>query len=262
VAVRRHAAAPEPGHRRRPQLRAVVASALVAVLARPPVRFSHVTDGRFKGGHITRQLRPPRRRRACGAARDVLARLHGRGPPPSWNDARAARGAAAAARACCSRCSAGGRDDAVVGTARLGRRALGRRGAARQSAVTAAGRKWPAASRHREGAHALAGAVLPGLVDAHSHAFQRAFAGLAERRDGAHDDFWSWRDRMYRVALRITPRLCRRSRRSSMSSCCAAATRRSASSTTCSTRATAAPTRTAGTLAWALAQAAADAASA
>jgi len=51
----------------------------------------------------------------------------------------------------------------------------------------------------------LPGPVLPGLVDAHSHAFQRAFAGLAERRSGEHDDFWSWRDRMYGVALRITP---------------------------------------------------------
>jgi formimidoylglutamate deiminase len=56
----------------------------------------------------------------------------------------------------------------------------------------------PAATR-------LPGAVLPGMVNAHSHAFQRAFAGLAERRSGAHDDFWSWRDRMYGVALRITP---------------------------------------------------------
>jgi formimidoylglutamate deiminase len=54
-------------------------------------------------------------------------------------------------------------------------------------------------------AEVLAGPVLPGLVDAHSHAFQRAFAGLAERRDSEADDFWSWRDRMYRVALRITP---------------------------------------------------------
>ena len=54
-------------------------------------------------------------------------------------------------------------------------------------------------------AETIAGPVLPGLVDAHSHAFQRAFAGLAERRDSAHDDFWSWRDRMYGVALRITP---------------------------------------------------------
>ncbi len=54
-------------------------------------------------------------------------------------------------------------------------------------------------------AQRLPGAVLPGLVNAHSHAFQRAFAGLAERREHAHDDFWSWRDRMYRIALAISP---------------------------------------------------------
>lgn len=54
-------------------------------------------------------------------------------------------------------------------------------------------------------AERLPGTVLPGLVNAHSHAFQRAFVGLAERRDGDKDDFWSWRDRMYGVALRITP---------------------------------------------------------
>jgi formimidoylglutamate deiminase len=54
-------------------------------------------------------------------------------------------------------------------------------------------------------AERLAGPVLPGLVDAHSHAFQRAFAGLAERRDGDDDDFWSWRDRMYQVANAVTP---------------------------------------------------------
>jgi formimidoylglutamate deiminase len=55
------------------------------------------------------------------------------------------------------------------------------------------------------GAETIDGAVIPSLVNAHSHAFQRAFVGLAERRDSAHDDFWSWRDRMYGVALRITP---------------------------------------------------------
>jgi len=55
------------------------------------------------------------------------------------------------------------------------------------------------------GVQPLAGPALPGLVDAHSHAFQRAFAGLAEHRDGADDDFWSWRDRMYRVANAVTP---------------------------------------------------------
>lgn len=51
----------------------------------------------------------------------------------------------------------------------------------------------------------LAGPVLPGLVNAHSHAFQRAFAGRAEHRAGAEDDFWSWRERMYAVANRVTP---------------------------------------------------------
>jgi formimidoylglutamate deiminase len=56
-----------------------------------------------------------------------------------------------------------------------------------------------------EGASVLPGPVLPGLVNAHSHAFQRAFAGLAERRSGSDDDFWSWRDRMYAVALRVSP---------------------------------------------------------
>ena len=56
-----------------------------------------------------------------------------------------------------------------------------------------------------EGATVLPGPVLPGMVNAHSHAFQRAFAGLAERRSGADDDFWGWRDRMYAVALRVSP---------------------------------------------------------
>jgi formimidoylglutamate deiminase len=63
----------------------------------------------------------------------------------------------------------------------------------------------PGQARPPVAARVLGGPVLPGLVNAHSHAFQRAFAGQAERRDGAHDDFWSWRDRMYGVALRITP---------------------------------------------------------
>lgn len=54
-------------------------------------------------------------------------------------------------------------------------------------------------------AERLAGPLLPSLVNAHSHAFQRAFVGLAERREAGQDDFWSWRDRMYALALRISP---------------------------------------------------------
>lgn len=57
----------------------------------------------------------------------------------------------------------------------------------------------------RQGAVQLKGPVLPGLVNAHSHAFQRAIAGLTERSEDSSDDFWSWRDRMYSAALRITP---------------------------------------------------------
>ena len=49
------------------------------------------------------------------------------------------------------------------------------------------------------------GCVIPGLVNAHSHAFQRAIAGLTEHSERSGDDFWSWRDRMYRVALRVSP---------------------------------------------------------
>jgi formimidoylglutamate deiminase len=62
-----------------------------------------------------------------------------------------------------------------------------------------------ASAAQRSAAQVLSGPVLPGLVNAHSHAFQRAIAGLTERPGPQGDDFWSWRDRMYSVALRITP---------------------------------------------------------
>jgi formimidoylglutamate deiminase len=63
----------------------------------------------------------------------------------------------------------------------------------------------PGVPKPPERAQQLAGPVLPGLVNAHSHAFQRAFAGLAERRERDADDFWGWREQMYRVALRVEP---------------------------------------------------------
>ncbi len=49
------------------------------------------------------------------------------------------------------------------------------------------------------------GPVLPGMPNLHSHAFQRAMAGLTEYRATASDTFWSWRNLMYRFALEITP---------------------------------------------------------
>lgn len=50
-----------------------------------------------------------------------------------------------------------------------------------------------------------AGILLPGLPNLHSHAFQRAMAGLAERRGAGEDSFWSWRETMYAFAARIDP---------------------------------------------------------
>jgi formimidoylglutamate deiminase len=54
-------------------------------------------------------------------------------------------------------------------------------------------------------AEALSGPVLPGMANLHSHAFQRAMAGLTEVRAAAHDDFWSWRELMYQFMERLTP---------------------------------------------------------
>lgn len=55
-------------------------------------------------------------------------------------------------------------------------------------------------------AHAAPSAlVLPGVANLHSHAFQRAMAGLAERRGSDSDNFWSWRETMYGFASRIRP---------------------------------------------------------
>ncbi len=47
--------------------------------------------------------------------------------------------------------------------------------------------------------------VLPGMPNVHSHAFQRALAGRAERRTNEDDDFWSWRETMYELASQLDP---------------------------------------------------------
>jgi formimidoylglutamate deiminase len=59
-----------------------------------------------------------------------------------------------------------------------------------------------AAARDGEERHDLG---VPGIANLHSHAFQRAMAGLAERRSASADNFWSWRETMYRFALAMTP---------------------------------------------------------
>ena len=55
------------------------------------------------------------------------------------------------------------------------------------------------------GATRLSGVVVPGLPNLHSHAFQRAMAGLTEWRGSQSDSFWTWREQMYRFVERLTP---------------------------------------------------------
>ena len=48
-------------------------------------------------------------------------------------------------------------------------------------------------------------ALLPGLVNAHSHTFQRLIRGRSENRGANGDDFWTWRNTMYAAALALSP---------------------------------------------------------
>ena len=56
-----------------------------------------------------------------------------------------------------------------------------------------------------EGAVILSGPVIAGMPNLHSHAFQYAMAGLAEVVNNVQDNFWSWRELMYRMVARLQP---------------------------------------------------------
>jgi formimidoylglutamate deiminase len=53
------------------------------------------------------------------------------------------------------------------------------------------------------GGEVVEGPVVPGMPNLHSHAFQRAMAGTAERRGASGDDFWTWREAMYGLAATL-----------------------------------------------------------
>jgi len=55
-----------------------------------------------------------------------------------------------------------------------------------------------------EGAKKVNGTALPGMINCHSHAFQRAFAGFSEIQHGQGDSFWSWREVMYKFLKQLT----------------------------------------------------------
>ena len=50
----------------------------------------------------------------------------------------------------------------------------------------------------------LTGAVIPGMVNCHSHAFQRAFAGFSEQGSDGQDSFWTWRKIMYNFLAQLS----------------------------------------------------------
>lgn len=54
-------------------------------------------------------------------------------------------------------------------------------------------------------ARLINGAAIAGMPNVHSHAFQRAMAGLAEQRSSSDDSFWTWREMMYEHASQMTP---------------------------------------------------------
>ena len=71
-------------------------------------------------------------------------------------------------------------------------------------------RRGGAGENRRMTAHSAAirtdnGWRLPGIPNLHSHAFQRAMAGMAERQTNPEDSFWTWREAMYHFAAKMTP---------------------------------------------------------
>lgn len=67
------------------------------------------------------------------------------------------------------------------------------------------GRVTPEAEPLGDRVEHLGGPVVPGMPNVHSHAFQRAMAGLAEKRRDPADSFWTWRETMYRTAHAVGP---------------------------------------------------------
>lgn len=61
------------------------------------------------------------------------------------------------------------------------------------------------AARKKGNVEDAGGPVMPGMANVHSHAFQRAMAGLAEQLDSPDDSFWTWREVMYRFQGKLNP---------------------------------------------------------
>ena len=59
-------------------------------------------------------------------------------------------------------------------------------------------------SGKESGANEFLGTVIPGMINCHSHAFQRAFAGFSEQGSEGKDSFWTWRKIMYKFLAQLS----------------------------------------------------------
>ncbi len=71
--------------------------------------------------------------------------------------------------------------------------------------IEADGRIGPPSAMPSSAPQSIGRYVLPAVDNIHSHAFQRAMAGLVERQGDPNDSFWTWRELMYALAGRIDP---------------------------------------------------------
>jgi len=80
-------------------------------------------------------------------------------------------------------------------------------GVARDVTLTARGGRWTRIASDDPGDQAvrLAGLGLPGLANAHSHAFHRALRGRTQGHVAGGGSFWTWREAMYDVSARLDP---------------------------------------------------------
>ena len=69
--------------------------------------------------------------------------------------------------------------------------------------IDAGGNTVDVSTTPHDAAQVIAGLTLPGLVDAHSHAFQRPLGAWTQRAVSQQDDFWSWREAMYALARHL-----------------------------------------------------------
>ena len=176
----------------------------VVDIARAQEQFTVALNGRFKGGHITRHYGQPAARvhaiqlEMCqclymdesGAVR-LPARPGGTGAAAAAPDDGSGRGMGGALSGCLFARHAllpqGWRRDVLLEWDAAGD----------LTAVTDNAAPPPGAE--------VAQYVLPGMVNLHSHAFQRALGGMTEVAGDGPDSFWTWRELMYRFARHITP---------------------------------------------------------